>query len=148
VNEDAATKRYQRLGRLLNSRDFSRGERKSMVAERRGLLADFGPSLRRPGSRAEASRQHFTVSKPRQREVRQSTEDQLRAAAGETTLSAGPLSTGHVMVLLLDHAGEVVYRYDLAVGNIWRGETSAMSPAGRRAVVQALQGLTGKIGRI
>lgn len=147
MNEDSAAALYAKLGRHLYSDTLSKGERKEMVTRRQALLREFGQGIMRPGSRTAASRKHFTLRKPRQREVTEGIEQQLLVAAGKATASAGPLSTGYVVVLLLDHAGEVVFRHDLAVGSIWRSRKKSLAPEGRAKVAAALRQLAGKIDR-
>ena len=145
MTEVKAEELYAKLGRKLYSDTLSKGERKRMVARLQALLREFGHGIMRPGSRTAASRKHFTLRKPKQQEVIEGIERQLLIAAGKATQSVGPLSTGYLVVLLLDHTGEVVFRHDPAVGNIWRGRKHLLAPEGRKKVAEALRVLAGKI---
>jgi hypothetical protein len=132
VKEDSAIERYALLGRQLYGATgkLPKGQRQAMIKERQQLLRDFGPSIRRPGSRTAASRGHITLFKPKHQEGFEAT---------------GTLAAGHVVVLLLDHSGEVVFRHDLSVGNIWRGRKHSLSPDGRQRVSRVLRALAAKI---
>ncbi len=66
MTPDAAAAEYALLGRKLYRENLTKGERRKVKQERRALLAEFGPQVRRGRVDSKASRRHFTVMKPRE----------------------------------------------------------------------------------
>jgi len=132
MDEEAAARRYEALGRRLYKDRLARGERQQLRAERRSLLGTFGPGIRRMNveKALAATRRSFPLAKPSFPEERTGT------------------GVGAVVVLLLDDRGEVVQRLDKAELrgkslSLWAGgpgyQGKRLSPKGRETAALILR---------
>jgi len=143
VADEAAAKRYARLGSRLYGEHLSRAERRRIKDERLLLLGKYGPDIRRmeAEARVDSSHGYITIRKP--------------PHDPERPLTA---KSGSIVVLLLDSRREVVKRFDVPrVGrgkgfDLWEGGLGfsplRFSKTGKKKVADALSSLASRIKKM